>query len=520
MKETLTLRQKIGQMLVFGWPSTEITPEVTELIEDYKISNVILFSHNIENAAQLRNLCAQLQGRISSNSGYPAFICIDQEGGMVARLTKDFTAIPGAMAISATQNPRNAYLCGKLTAEELRETGVNFDLAPVMDINSNENNPVIGVRAYGDTADNTTPYALAMMKGLIEGGVMPAVKHFPGHGDTAVDSHLGLPTINKTLDELLTNELVPFQAAIAAGVPCIMSTHILFPLIEKERLPATMSHTILTGLLKEQLGFKGLIITDCLEMDAIKEYYGTAQGALAAIKAGAELLCISHTPALVRETVEFIEAAVQNGTLNEELIDRAVEKVLQYKQTYAREAEQGNTNLVGCPEHRAFVEQLSLETITMVPNGAPLPSIGADTLFAGCRAYRFTLASSVVDTGFSFPAYMANKLGGGQLITPINPDNGEIDEILRQAKEYKTVVLGTYNAHLNRGQIDLANALCKAAQNVVVVALRNPYDLPLINKAACRLATYEYTPLAFDSLAKILRGEAQASGSFNISLKF
>ncbi len=519
MKETLTLRQKIGQMPVFGWPSTKITPEVAGLIENYKISNVILFSHNIEDAAQLRNLCAELQRRIRSSTGYPAFICIDQEGGMVARLTKDFTAIPGAMAISATQNPCNAYLCGKLTAEELRKTGINFDLAPVADINSNENNPVIGVRAYGDTADNTTPYALAMMKGLAAGGVMPAVKHFPGHGDTVVDSHLGLPTINKTVDELLTNELVPFQAAIAEGVPCIMSTHILFPRIEKDRLPATMSYTILTGLLKERLGFNGLIITDCLEMDAIKRYYGTAQGALAAIKAGAELLCISHTPALVRETVEFIEASIQNGTLNEQFIDRAVEKVLQYKHIYTGEVEQGNTSLVGCPEHRAFVEQLSLKTITMIPNGAPLPTIGADTLFAGCRAYRTTLASSVMDTGFSFPAYMADKLGAGQLITPINPDNGEIDEILQQVREYKTVVLGTYNGHLNRGQIDLANALCNTVENVVVVALRNPYDLPLINKVACRLATYEYTSLAFDSLVKIFKGEAKAAGSFNINLK-
>lgn len=308
--EHMSLREKIGQMFVTGFPSTEITPELKEVIEHYKVGNIILFSHNIDNKYQLGELVTELQQWYTTHTGIPGFITIDQEGGRVTRMPKDATNVAGAMAIASSGRPENAYAAGRMTARELKALGINFNLAPVMDVNNNALNPVINVRSYGDSVATVSQYGIQMMKGLLDGGVMSSLKHFPGHGDTNVDSHIGLPTIEKTLEELEQLELLPFKAAIEQGAQAIMSAHILFPKIEKSGVPGTMSHTIITEILKGKLGYKGLVVSDCLEMDAIKRYYGTAKGALGAVKAGIDLVFISHTPETVKEAIHLIEEAV------------------------------------------------------------------------------------------------------------------------------------------------------------------------------------------------------------------
>lgn len=200
---------------------------------------------------------------------------------MVSRLGADAAVVPSAMCVSATGEPRNAYLAGLITGRELSALGVNFDLAPVMDVNSNPHNPVIGVRSYGDAPETVSRYGVEMIRGLTEGGVLSCAKHFPGHGDTALDSHLSLPRVDKTLEELESCELAPFRAAIEAGVPAVMTTHILFPELEPDGVPATMSRRIITGILKERMGFKGLVVSDCMMMQAIQTYYGTVNGIVA-----------------------------------------------------------------------------------------------------------------------------------------------------------------------------------------------------------------------------------------------
>ncbi|WP_312106569.1 glycoside hydrolase family 3 protein, partial [Lachnoclostridium sp.] len=275
MKE-MSLREKIGQMIMTGFPTTEITPELNELIEKEKIANIILFTYNQESIPQLRKLCLDLHQRIEKSTRYPAFIATDQEGGVVTRLPKEASNVPGAMLIGATGKKEYAYQAGLITGMELKAFGINVDFAPVMDINSNPDNPVIGVRSYSSDPQMVEEFGLNMQKGLLDAKVMATVKHFPGHGDTAVDSHLGLPVIDKDIDSLMKEELKPFIGAISEGVPCVMTTHILFPKLERDKIPATISKTILTGLLREKLGFQGIIITDCLEMGAIKDNYGTA----------------------------------------------------------------------------------------------------------------------------------------------------------------------------------------------------------------------------------------------------
>lgn len=511
----LTLRQKIGQMLMAGFPGPAIGPTYERLIREYKLGNVILFSENLKNASQTRELCASLQEQILQNTGFPALIAVDQEGGMVSRMPPDGTNIPSAMAVAATGDPHNAFLAGELTARELRAMGINMDIAPVLDINSNPENPLIGVRSYGDTAETVAAYGNAMAKGLLSGQVIPVAKHFPGHGDTAVDSHLGLPVVEKTQKELEQCELLPFRSAIVHGIPCIMAAHILYPKIEKDQVPASLSHDILTGLLKESCGFDGLVITDCLEMQAVQAGFGTAAGAVAAVCAGAHLVCISHTAALVEQAAKALEVAVQSGSLPMAVVDEAVEKILALKRRFALGA-YGTLSEVGCARHRALAAGMSAQSITLV-RGA-LPAQTGKTLFIGCRAVRSTPVVDETGSALCFPFYLADRLGGTGIEMSVEPDEPERARIAAQARQYDTVVIGTYDGLRHPGQIELANLLGRQ-QNVVVAALHSPYDLREIGPCAAAFALFEYTFPAFDAFAHILAGEAAAEGRLGIRLK-
>ncbi|MBB6730429.1 glycoside hydrolase family 3 [Cohnella sp. CBP 2801] len=523
----LSLREKIGQLIVTGFAEPNMTGDLRRLISDYKIGNLILFSHNVENKKQLGSLCAELHRFVREQTGIPALISIDQEGGRVTRLPADAANVPGAMAIASTGRPENAYAAGRITARELRALGIRFNLAPVLDINNNPRNPVINVRSYGETAETVEQYGLPMLQGLMDGGVLASVKHFPGHGDTAVDSHLGLPAIHKSLEELSELELRPFVQAFRQGAECVTIAHILFPALEPEKVPATMSRAIVTDLLKRKLEYNGLVISDCLEMDAIRRFYGTAEGALGALKAGIHLLFVSHTPALVAETSERIEKAVRDGELPMPVIDEAVEKVLYYKRKYGGENEEHGTGpakgsedaleAVGGAVHRRAAQAISLESVCLVRGELPriVPESG-DTLFVGCLPNRPDQASSRVKAAPSFADSLGEALAAPHLTIAIDPSDEEIGRTLEIASRYSNVVLGLFNGLDHPGQIRLANRLAAVGCRVTAIALGKPYDLASLEGAACELAVFEYTALSLASLATILRGEAEPTGRIGI----
>ena len=271
---TVDIKIAAGQRLMAGLPGTELDPGFVSLVRECKVGNVILFRRNVKSAAQLERLCTSLRRLIVAETGFEPFIAIDQEGGVVSRFSPDMAITPGAMALAAAGGDA-PYRAARITAQQLRAAGVNFDLAPVLDVNSNPLNPVIGVRSFGDVPEEAAERALGFMRGLLDGGIMACGKHFPGHGDTDTDSHIGLPKVDKSREELEKCELLPFRRAIEAGIPAIMTSHVLFPAIEPEKLPATMSRRILTGLLREEMGFNRYTYSDCMEMDAVAKYYGT-----------------------------------------------------------------------------------------------------------------------------------------------------------------------------------------------------------------------------------------------------
>ncbi len=509
------LRWQVGQKLAVGFPGTEVPQALRELVAEYKIGNIILFEENIRDAAQLRRLCGELRTLIATHTGLPPLISIDQEGGVVSRLKGDCALAPSAMGVAATGDPVNAHRAGEITGRELRALGVNFDLAPVMDVNSNPRNPVIGARSYGARPEDVCDYGTAMIRGLQAGGVRCCAKHFPGHGDTAVDSHLGLPRVDKTLQQLEACELIPFRAAIRSGVDAIMTTHILFPRLEPGGVPATMSRRILTGMLREQLGFRGLIVSDCMMMGAIQDDYGTVPGCLAAAKAGVDLLFVSHSMELAAQVARALAEEAAAGRLDAGELAASVARMVRLRE-HLPPAE--GFEAVGSAAHRDAFRAMRRAGLTRVGT-APRPELGENPLFLGCYPFRTTQASSPVDTKVAFGPWMAQRLGGEALVTPTDPEEGDIARAVDAARGHSALVLGTYNAHVKRGQLRLLAALAGLGLPMACVALRDPYDLAGLPENVYGLAAYEYNIESLDTVAQALTGAFTPVGRLPVPLE-
>lgn len=500
----MDLSTKLGQRLVFGISGTTIPPEFERLVRTYKIGNVILFRENLESPEQTRALCAALQRLVIESTGYPAFITVDEEGGMVSRVPEGAVVVPGNMAVAATGKPENARACARIAARQLRGLGINANLAPVLDVNNNPQNPVIGVRSWGDCPEAVGDFAAEAIAGYAQEGVLCCGKHFPGHGDTAVDSHLGLPRIDKPMEALERTELVPFARAIRAGIPAIMSTHILFPQIEPEQVPGTMSRRIMTGLLREKLGFDGLTLSDCMTMDAIRRFYGTARGVVAAMRAGVDLVFVSHESALQEEAARAVYDAAARGELDEAEIDESVRRILAFKKRYAfTDAVPG---LAGRAEDAQAVADIARQAVTCV--SGPLFEADAGTFFCGCADYRASNAGNAARAGRSFPELLHDAFGGPYRVIARNPDAREIQETLQAAAGCGKVVAATLNGHLAPGQLELVRALAQSGKRVMAVAMRNPYDLFELPEGVAKVAAYDFNTAARQAVIDVLRGGA------------
>ena len=509
----MTVLEKIGQRLVGGFPGPEMSGEFIRLVREYKLSNAILFQHNVKSRAQVKELCGSIQALVREETGHGALITIDQEGGAVSRLPGDAANVPGAMALAATGDPAKAYRAARLAAGELRALGVNFNLAPVADINSNPDNPIIGVRSYGDTPGRVERFAVPAMRGYLDGGVLASAKHFPGHGDTAMDSHLSLPCIDKPLEELEKLELRPFRALIDAGIPAVMSTHILFPQLEPEHIPATMSRRIMTGLLRERLGFRGLIISDCMEMQAIARYYGSPEGTVAAMAAGVDLVFISHTAATMEQAILSVLGAVESGRLSMEEMDTSVERILALKERYCRPPE----GEAGTPGAMAEAAALRRDTITLA--GGTIPPPGERPFFCGCKNYQAGLVSNALGDSPSFPEFFARRFGGDALTLDKDPDAAAVSAAAEAAQGHSALFVNTYNGHLYPGQLALLDTLGRLGIPMAAVALRNPYDLCHAPAGAAAIAAWDYSQATLEALVPILAGEVKPTGTLPVSLE-
>jgi len=327
----LTLKEKIGQMIIAGFDGTT-SSNAKDLIKNYKLGGVIFFGPNVKSTSQLVNLTNEIK-TFNKNNKVPLFVSVDQEGGRVNRMPSTVLNTPSARTIGNKNNEKYAFNMGNMISKELSSFGFNTDFSPVLDIQSNPKNTVIGDRSFGSSSSVVSKMGESMMEGIRKGNTIPVIKHFPGHGNTSVDSHLELPIVNKDLLSLKKFELIPFSNAIKNHADMVMVAHILVKKIDS-KYPASMSKTVITDLLRKQYGFNGVIITDDMSMGAISKHYTLNNAAVRSINAGSNIILIGHGNQNVRSVYNSLYKAVQNHTISEDKINKSVYNILSLKQKY------------------------------------------------------------------------------------------------------------------------------------------------------------------------------------------
>jgi beta-N-acetylhexosaminidase len=355
----LSLTEKVGQLFMVGFEGTEVSPDLADWVSTYGWGGVIIFGRNVDSPAQLLRLTQGLQSLAQRRDQPPLLVAVDQEGGRVSRLKAPFTPFPSAAALGQTGSEQLIHDVGHAIGRELRAVGINMDMAPVLDVLTNPINTVIGDRAFGSHAGHVARLGTAFIHGMRAAGVLTVGKHFPGHGDTVLDSHVALPVSERTVTQLQTCELLPFRAAIAAGIGAIMTAHVIYPAWDAQR-PATLSPAILSAILREAMGFTGVIVTDDLAMAAVAETVPWQEIPLRALGAGADLLLICHD----RERQESAYARVldyaRSGELPEVVLNQAVARVQglksQLNSWLQNDASPVPLSCIGSAAHQAFVE--------------------------------------------------------------------------------------------------------------------------------------------------------------------
>lgn len=522
----LTLQQKVGQMFICGFNALTPNDHARTLIEEYKVGGIVYFRRNVKELSQLAELSASLQAMAASDGQLPLIISIDQEGGMVARIDHEgINRIPGNMALGATGSEEYSYQVARIGGKELRALGINMNFAPCLDVNNNPLNPVIGVRSFGEDPKAVARLGSAVIKGYQEEGVSATAKHFPGHGDTSVDSHLGLASVPHDRTRLEQVELYPFKQAIENGVDAIMTAHIAFPAYEPDGTPATLSHAVLTGLLREEMGFEGLIVTDCLEMHAIAKEYGIPEGAVRAIEAGADCLLVSHRLPDQQAAISAVIEAVTSGRIPEERIDASVERILALKKRNAdkeRTLEQVDLKLLN-GRVKDYMKEIADKGITLVRDNNQLPLAEGEPVLV---YWPELLRATQVDEAWSRSYTLGDALTHqGCNVTEIrigtDLSDEEVDQAVKDAGAYSQIVVATYTSEsrLPEGQRKLVERLLSMGQGKLIVAsTRNPYDLNDLPHIPAYLCCYENTPNYMDALADVLLGKVKPEGRLPVSL--
>ena len=336
----MSLDEKIGQLVISGFYGTTLDENILKLIKEDKISGVILFNRNVKDSSTLLSLNNSLK-ESNKNNKLPLFISVDEEGGLVTRMPKDIKRLPTNKYIGSLNNKDLSYNVGEILGEQLSYFGFNMNFAPVLDINSNPNNPVIGDRSFGNNKDTVAILGTSTMKGIQSKNIISVVKHFPGHGDTSVDSHVNLPVVNYDINRLKSFEFVPFKTAIQNGADAIMVGHILLPKIDS-KYPSSMSYEIVTNILRKDLGFNGLVVSDDMTMGAITKNYSIEESSIKAINAGVDLLLVCQKYENTENVLKALKEAALNGTISKERLDNALYNIISIKKKYLLNKEYDN----------------------------------------------------------------------------------------------------------------------------------------------------------------------------------
>ncbi|WP_173084740.1 glycoside hydrolase family 3 protein [Fundidesulfovibrio magnetotacticus] len=521
---SLSLEEKIGQMLMVAFKGPAVSPEIREMIAKRHIGGVILYSSwgNVENLRQVAALTAALQAEAAATpSGVGLFVGVDHEGGPVMRLREGVTVFPSQMAVAATGNREHARAMARVSASELAVLGVNMTFSPVADVNSNPDNPIINIRSFGSDPNVASRLAAAMTEEFVRARMLCTPKHFPGHGDTGVDSHMGLPVSEHDRNRLERVDFPPFRAAIQAKAPAVMTAHVAVPVLDPSGLPSTLSSRVLEGTLRKELRFEGLVITDSLGMGALSKGVGTVRAAVLAAKAGADVLLfgadIGHEPPEQAEAYEALLAAARSGELPMARIDQAVERILAAKKAYGilqAKAVPDRAALipyrVGIPDNIQAALAAAQDSITLRHDRTKLLPF---------RRGERILVVWPERTAFDPVASLTLPEGAQLLRTPREPSAQDLQNAVEAALKADKVAVFTYDAIRNPAQRNLVNTLLSMKpQSLIHVALGGPYDLALFPQAPAGVATYGDVPVSLEALSKALAGSIPLTGRLPVRL--
>jgi beta-N-acetylhexosaminidase len=525
-KAPLSLEQAIGQKLLLAFTGKQgVTPDLLEALRRYRPAGVTLFrSMNVDKPAQVRALCQDLQ-RTAWKAGLPPLlIAADQEGGQLMAVGEGVTQLPGNMALGAVGDAQLARRAGEVLGRELAAMGVNVDYAPCCDVNVNPRNPVIGVRSFGEDPRQVSALCAAMIAGIQSAGVVATAKHFPGLGDTAVDAHWGTPIVPHGLERLRRVELPPFEAAINAGVQMVMTAHIALPAVEGDaETPATLSPKVLGGLLREQLGFQGVIVTDAMDMGAIQQGKALGGQAVRAVQAGVDLLLLGGNVDDQQRVHGGLVQAAQDGRLELAALRRSAGRVLALKDWLQKAGPQPDLGVVGCAEHRAVADEIAARSLTLVRDRDGLLPLH---LQPGQRL-AVVLPRPVNLTPADTSSYVTPQLAQAlrryhpqvqEFLVSHAPGQQEIADLLAQLAGFNYIVAGTLNAFSQPQQAEMVNAILATGLPTVVAALRLPYDLAAFPQAPTFVATYSLLEPSMHALATALFGQAGFPGRLPVSI--
>ncbi|MTI69259.1 MAG: beta-N-acetylhexosaminidase [Firmicutes bacterium] len=528
--DNMTLEEKIGQMLMPRLSKKsdikEVNEDIKNKIDKYNLGGVILFSHNIVN----KNQTIKLVNDLKKAKDIPMFISIDQEGGIVNRI-KFGTKFPGNMALGATKSSEYSYKVGKGIGEELNALGINVNFAPVLDVNVNPNNPVIGVRSFGSDPDLVAKLGVAFMKGLQDAKVVATAKHFPGHGDTSVDSHIALPKVGHKQDRLEKIELKPFKEAIDSGIDMIMTSHVVFPYIDdtlvkskknnkKVPIPATLSKKVLTGLIREELGFEGVIITDALEMKAISDNFGESEATVKAIKAGADIILIPNN---LDVSYNALINAVKKGEIKEKRINESIKRIIDLKITRGiinSKVKDNESFEEIISDNKILESEVAKRAVTLVKNKNNLLPF---KLKAGDKILLF----APFDNRLNSMKNSLNKVIKDKDIKDVTIRgfsylslNKLNKDLKKEVLEADYIILGSYSKTRSKRLkfiLDLVKFANENNKSLVVMALKNPYDIRYIQDIKAYIAIYgDIEPNIFSGMKVIFKADPLGKLPVNI----
>ncbi len=512
----MSTRQKVAQLFMVSLWGEVLTLEAADFLAAYQPGSVALFGYNVVSPEQLTSLTNAIQTTLTAYGGPPALIAIDQEGGMVSRLSaaSGFSAFPVNMAAAATGDPAYAEAIGRAMAEELRAVGISMNLAPVADVETNPDNPVLFRRAYSADPNHAAQMVAAMVRGLQSGGVLATAKHFPGHGETAADSHVEMPVVDVDRARLDAVELVPFRAAIESGAGAIMAAHIWYPALEPEVLPASLSPRVLTDLLRGEMGYPGLIMTDALDMDAIDLSYSLNRAAILALQAGADLVTPGpHVSVPTQQAaIDAVVAAVEAGEIPLARIEDSVRRVLAAKAQYGvldwvpldAPSAAARLNLAA---HQQLIETMLGAAVTLAYDHSGAIPLADDRQVA--LVYPATNPSIAARCE---PYHPGLRLVGVSL----GPTAEEIGWAQDAARNAEVVIVFTADAATNPDQVALVRAL--PPEKTIVVALRSPYDLLEFPSVAAYALTYSPQAASAEAACRALFGYQPFSGVLPVHL--